>query len=142
MYGGLDVVKMVGGDSSDTIYGGAADETLTGGASDDIVYGNHGNDTVNGGMGNDILIGGEGADWFVFDNDGVDEFDVITDYTIGEDLIDLTAFRPNTLRSYDFVFSSAGDGMIIVISSDNYSLPNYTIQLQGVDDYGSLDILY
>ncbi|MEG4008977.1 DUF4347 domain-containing protein [Microcoleus sp. Pol11C1] len=74
---GADIVG--GCEGNDTIYGGEDNDTLTGCQGDDILYGDLGNDSLIGGSGNDIfaLKAGQG-------------FDIIADFTIGQDLIGLT----------------------------------------------------
>ena len=56
---------------------------------DDYV-GTSGDDTIEGGTTDDTLTGGDGADTFVFNQDS--GRDTITDFTIGTDKIDLSAF--------------------------------------------------
>ncbi|MEG4959262.1 MULTISPECIES: DUF4347 domain-containing protein [unclassified Microcoleus] len=68
-----------GGEGNDTLYGGADNDTLTGDTGDDRLYGDRGNDS---------LIGGSGSDIFVL-NAG-QGFDIIADFTGGQDLIGLT----------------------------------------------------
>lgn len=76
--------------------GSAASDVLTGGNGADLIWGGAGNDTVSGGAGNDILAGGagadrltggDGADVFVFSGDSPQ--DVVTDFELGTDRIDL-----------------------------------------------------
>lgn len=88
-----------GGDGSDAVTGEAGDDVVLGGRGDDVLQGGAGNDTLFGGDGADVLIGGTGDD-FLAGGAGVDTFtfapgdgrDVVTDFTAGEDVIDLTAF--------------------------------------------------
>ena len=70
---------------------------LTGTGGNDILQGHDGADVINAGLGNDILrdgngsdalTGGDGADVFVLSHDGV--VDTITDFTVGEDKLDLS----------------------------------------------------
>ena len=59
--------------------------------------------------GNDTLTGGAGADTFVFGRDHGD--DSITDFTVGEDRIDLTAFAVTSLS--DLTITSDDTGITI-----------------------------
>ncbi|MEG5170681.1 DUF4347 domain-containing protein [Microcoleus sp. B3-D7] len=74
---GADIVG--GCEGNDTIYGGEDNDTLLGGKGDDIIYGDLGNDSLIGGSGNDIFVlkAGQG-------------FDIIADFTGGQDLIGLS----------------------------------------------------
>lgn len=103
---GNDTVR--GGDGDDLVFGGDGSDAVTGEAGDDVVLGGRGDDVLQGGAGNDTLFGGEGTDVlsggtgddFLAGGAGVDTFtfapgdgrDVVTDFTAGEDVIDLTAF--------------------------------------------------
>jgi len=95
------------------------------------VIGGGGNDTLEGGSLGDIFAGGGGGDTFIFKhnadiNSGVE--DVITNFIIGEDIIDLTHHSFNYLGSYlDLVILQ--DGADAIIDLDN----NHTIRLTGVD---------
>jgi Ca2+-binding RTX toxin-like protein len=62
------------------MYGGEDNDTLTGCQGDDILYEDLGNDSLTGGSGNDIFVlkAGQG-------------FDVIADFTVGQDLIGLSS---------------------------------------------------
>lgn len=84
----------------DTLYGGQGNDRLLGEAGIDWLCGGGGNDTLNGGSGNDTLedmagddrlSGGAGRDTFRFR--GRFGTDRITDFTDGEDTIDLRSFR-------------------------------------------------
>jgi Ca2+-binding RTX toxin-like protein len=73
---------------------------LVGGAGADHLIGGHGNDIISGGLGADILTGGGGADTFSYmtpaESTGA-HYDTITDFTFGEDVIDL----PVTVQGLD-----------------------------------------
>jgi Ca2+-binding RTX toxin-like protein len=79
-------------------------DTLTGAAGNDTLKGGLGNDALQGNDGADRLIGGRGADRFVFGTDygsatdspvDVTRRDVITDFGLGADRIDLRRIDPN-----------------------------------------------
>ncbi len=77
---GNEQADILGGcEGNDTLYGGEDNDTLLGGKGSDILYGDLGNDSLIGGSGNDIfaLKAGQG-------------FDIIADFTVGQDLIGLT----------------------------------------------------
>ena len=92
------------------------DDVLDGGAGDDRVFGQLGNDTLSGGTGDDYLEGGIGNDIFAFaDGSGSD---VIGDFTIGEDILDLsnlTNADGNPVSINDVVVTSDGQGGSILI---------------------------
>ena len=96
---GISRLTMTPGPQSDPQIGGAEDDTLTGGATGDMICGGAGNDVISGGAGADILVdgtgldtmsGGAGADIFVLSSDG--QVDVISDFQLGIDRIDLGAW--------------------------------------------------
>ncbi len=88
----LDV--LAGCEGNDTIYGGKNNDTLTGCKGDDRLYGDLGNDSLIGGSGNDIFVlkAGHG-------------FDIIGDFTIGQDLIGLSGLSFSQL---DFTEDNRG----------------------------------
>lgn len=67
--------------------GNGLDNLLLGSAAADTLNGAAGDDRIYDGAGSDVLTGGAGADVFVFNRDGA--LDRITDFTDGQDLIDL-----------------------------------------------------
>ena len=77
----------------------ATGSTLNGSVGDDVLSGGAGNDRLNGNFGNDILLDGAGADTLRGDG-GLDTFvltedgarDVIQDFQMGYDRIDMTDF--------------------------------------------------
>lgn len=93
--------SLLGSESADTLLGLAGNDSLNGGA---------GNDKLDGGAGMDTLTGGAGADTFVFSNrldsyrnyntGGANLGDLITDFDITADKIDLSAMG----------FTGLGDG--------------------------------
>ncbi|WP_375173916.1 calcium-binding protein [Pseudooceanicola sp.] len=84
-----------GGAAGDVLTGGHSGDLLWGAAGDDILRGNAGADILAGGAGQDTLTGGAGADVFVFDDNP--SRDLVTDFELGEDRIDLSRWG----RIYD-----------------------------------------
>ncbi|MEG3972513.1 Ig-like domain-containing protein, partial [Microcoleus sp. T2B6] len=80
---------LINGDEGADILGGCAgNDTMHGGADNDTLTGGKGNDLLDGGMGNDSLIGGSGNDIFALK--AGQGFDIIADFTLGQDLIGLS----------------------------------------------------
>lgn len=93
-------------------------DTLSGGAGDDIIF---------DGTGRDTLFGSDGADTFVMARDG--ETDLIMDFTLGEDSIDLSGWTG--LRSVNQLFFTPtsdgirityGDELLVIYSHDGESI--------------------
>ena len=83
-----------GGANSDDLFGGLGNDTLIGGAGDDRLFGEQGDDKLTGGSGSDTFIGGAGNDTIILENFNGNFFagdsDVVTDFTQGQDKIDLS----------------------------------------------------
>ena len=100
IFGGEGDDTLDGGGGEDWILGGEGNDTLAGGASADRLMGGEGRDTLDGGEGDDWLSGGTGTDTLT-GGSGADTFayftghgsDTITDFTDGEDKIDLSALE-------------------------------------------------
>ena len=97
LYGGEGNDTLDGGTGKDELYGGGGSDKLYGGAGADKLDGGTGDDILDGGKGGDVLTGGAGADTFVYNavSDspfaaGWDGWDEITDFTHGQDKIDLS----------------------------------------------------
>jgi parallel beta-helix repeat protein len=95
---------------NDSLTGTEGNDTLLGGAGADSLNGAGGADRIDGGAGADTLTGGAGADTFVFasrldsyrnyNTDGANLGDLITDFNVAQDRIDLSALG----------FTGLGDG--------------------------------
>ncbi|WP_462053537.1 type I secretion C-terminal target domain-containing protein, partial [Vibrio cholerae] len=100
--------------------------------------GGSGNDILIGGLGNDILTGGSGEDLFKWvDGDLDNSKDRITDFTIGQDKIDLSDLFSDETRTLDQLLNShvieitdKGQNSEIVINKG--PTEHVTIQLDGV----------
>jgi Ca2+-binding RTX toxin-like protein len=96
MEGGSGDDRMFGGSNNDVLEGTLGNDYLNGGSGDDMLRGGSDNDTLIGGTGQDTLSGGNGADVFVFAAEGDSPHgatrDVLTDFTAGVDMIDLSGF--------------------------------------------------
>ncbi|RYU43721.1 tandem-95 repeat protein, partial [Aliivibrio finisterrensis] len=126
---GVDI--MFGGKGDDYLNGGNDNDGLRGGSGNDILDGGSGNDILIGGLGDDILTGGTGEDIFKWVDQGVDNSldngtDTIKDFTVGEDLIDLTEIiggDDNVINMGDLLshitVSEDGDDLTLSITDDS-----------------------
>jgi serralysin len=88
---------------------------LGGDSGRDFINGSAGNDTINGGQQRDVMTGGTGADVFVLSSridtaSTASGADIIRDFRVGEDLIDLSIIdaRPGVAGDQAFVFVGTG----------------------------------
>ncbi|MGL4830871.1 MAG: VWA domain-containing protein, partial [Vibrio sp.] len=103
--GGVDLI--FGGSGNDHLYGGEGNDGLRGGTGNDTLDGGAGNDILIGGLGNDILTGGSGEDLFKWvDGDLDGSKDRITDFTLGQDKIDLSDLFSDETRTLDQLLNS------------------------------------
>jgi Ca2+-binding RTX toxin-like protein len=169
--GGAGNDSITAGYGADTVFGGVGDDHvrgygsvgLTPGATvgyrnmdrADLLFGGDGNDTIEGGGGDDrlsgdagvdILTGGPGADTFVFNppdtGQGEGNRDVVTDFTSGVDVLDVTGYRtPSVTWAYD----EAADRVVVTIAdprgATSPGFGPYEIELAGVQSLAPGDIL-
>lgn len=111
----LDNIQISLTPTSASASGFTYNDTLTGGAGADTIYGQEGDDSIAGGAGDDFLIGGIGDDTFVL---GVgDGSDIIDDFTIGEDRLDVSGLLDgggNPVDVADAIVTSDGQGGSII----------------------------
>ncbi|MCX7286646.1 MAG: calcium-binding protein, partial [Rhodobacterales bacterium] len=87
--GPLSPIRSAGIDA-ETLVGTTGGDMLLGGDGNDLIQGAEGADIITDGGGGDTLSGGAGADVFVLTADGT--LDSITDFQLGIDRIDLSAW--------------------------------------------------
>ena len=114
--GGVGRDRLFGDSGNDWLLGGTQNDQLFGGSGTDILIGGAGRDAINGGTGSDQLTGNAGPDRFVFAvGDGSD---MITDFTLGVDKIDLA---PGVAFSFfaagantALLYGPGGDAILLV----------------------------
>lgn len=127
----------IGSDHADWFRGDKRDNTLDGGAGDDF---------IRGGTGDDILIGGNGNDTFYWRQKDLGEsLDVITDFSVNEDLI---SFALNESLSLDNLsdwlsVNESGGNTLLALDLDglgnNHSATDF-VELEGVTGLGLDDL--
>ncbi|WP_282027426.1 M10 family metallopeptidase C-terminal domain-containing protein [Ruegeria faecimaris] len=138
---------ITGTDGRNILQGNGGSDRLDGGLGKDTLNGGAGSDTLIGGAGRDIMTGGEGADEFVFTSTTESSrkakyADRITDFTQGEDKIDLSAIDASTVIDGDdsFVFNgttpaqTSDEGEIYYVKKNNAGTKNdFTLVLVDTD---------
>lgn len=123
------------------IIGNAAANTLSGGGGHDALGSGAGDDVLLGGSGKDTMTGGLGADRFDFNavtDSGATRltWDIIKDFTSGEDLIDLSTIDANPLVDGNQAFTYVGPE---TWGADGTGKLRYEVLAGGVVLYGSTD---
>lgn len=116
LHGGDGNDGLDGGAGNDFLYGDAGADILSGGAGRDLLFGGLGNDILAGGDGTDYLTGGAGADLFVAEigigeqaaRSGPLSVDVIFDFVVGEDKIDISQFDFDAVAPGNQTFTWTG----------------------------------
>lgn len=101
---------LTGNAGANAIHGGAGNDQISGGAGADRLWGDDGDDVLIGGLDADWLSGGAGKDVFKFamGDSILSKPDVIADFTLGADMIDLSAIDANTSKGGNQAFSFIG----------------------------------
>ncbi|WP_373505135.1 hypothetical protein [Aestuariivirga sp.] len=158
---GHDVVlffeNVFGGSGGDSLIGDAARNVLRGNGGADNMNGLEGNDRIVGGNGNDVIIGNTGrdvmtggADADVFDFNstadstvGDSNRDVITDFEIGVDHIDLSTIDANTALGGNQAFTFIGNGVFTSVAGQlrftSFVGTDYTVVEGDVNGDGKAD---
>lgn len=134
IYGAGGNDTLIGDNGNDKIWGGTGNDLISGGAGKDLIDGGDGDDTIDGGWGDDNMTGGTGADIFVFDDRM--RADTITDFTDGEDRLDMTAWGFTGVD--DMTFQQVGDDVFIQFTDRD------SLLLQNVDaaDLDASDFIF
>jgi RTX calcium-binding nonapeptide repeat (4 copies) len=121
---GNDVIYAGAGDDADTLNGGEGNDTIYNGGGADIVDGGAGDDEIWGGAGDDTLTTGAGADLvgFVAGNGN----DTVTDFTLGDDVLDLQAFSGSFADAAAVLAAMADSGAGVVLTLDGTTSVTFT----------------
>lgn len=110
---------ITGNAAANTLNGLAGNDWLFGGSGNDLLLGGAGDDSIIGGPGRDTMTGGAGADFFIFrtllDLGATSSTqDTITDFTRGQDKIDLAGIDANTsitgVQAFSYIGSASFSG--------------------------------
>lgn len=135
--GYLGAVRTAGGSNVD-LTGTGGDDILQGNGAANTLDGKGGDDILIDGKGEDRLTGGAGADLFVFEADG--RRDIITDFQVGVDTIDLSGMG----RAYSldaFKFQSTPDGIKIIFQGEELRIFSHNGQSLDRSDFQITDLM-
>ncbi|MDF2232718.1 calcium-binding protein [Albimonas sp. CAU 1670] len=142
--------RVQGNDNNDTLLGSTADETFEGGGGFDTLRGRGGDDELKGGAGDDLIAGGAGDDVmtgginndvFVIGRHSGD--DQITDWTDGEDVLNLRALNIEISTSVGDVKAASQNraGGVVIIDLDelggdgSLEIAGWNVNLMSSDDF-------
>lgn len=150
--GGWEEDTLDGGAGNDLLVGGHGDDQIFGGAGNDTLRGDGGRDTLSGGAGADLLSGGADADRFVFapGDSTPDDPDTITDFTPGEDLIDLSALGLAAVGAVAFSGAAGelrwvpeqGDRTRVEADLDGDGVADFALVVVATGPLGAADFLF
>lgn len=122
--GGNGIDYLFGGQGQDILSGRDDSDLLIGGIGGDILQGGSGDDVLIGGQGRDIIIGGDGADVFVYGSADLGGVDIIRDFEVGVDAIDIADIFARSIYGSSTPFddyvtlSQRGSDTVVRIDSD------------------------
>jgi Peptidase M10 serralysin C terminal len=131
------------------VYGLSSPLALTGSGSDDTITGTSLKETITGGLGADTLTGGGGSDTFLYLTPASslpdhENFDIITDFSSANDLIDLYQIATDSKITikYDgsrfsgaagsLIFAPGGGVGFLSLDITGDSQADFSIQLKGI----------
>ena len=161
---GNTVDQLRGDASGNVFYTGGLSDRLYGRAGNDVMFGQDGADAFFGGLGADTMTGGgdDRRDRFIYFNMvesgvGAGNRDVVTDFTPGEDRIEISRFDADLTRGFRQEFTFVGDAPLTGAGQLGYrheggntivqadvtgdAVPDFEIQLTGVMDLEASDFL-
>jgi len=117
--------ELDGGFGHDKLFGAAGNDDLDGESGNDSLFGGAGHDWLDGGVGNDVLSGGAGRDTFSFER--FDGKDVVKDFTIGTDRVEIDI---DGIRDFgDLTIRNNAKGAAVV----SWGQDGHSVTLKGVD---------
>lgn len=131
LLGGNGNDNLAGDAGSDSLAGGGDDDTLLGGAGNDRLNGDAGADRLDGGADDDVLFGGSGADVFVMRPGG--GTDVINDFSLAEDRLDVSLLGLGTLTEALGFARQAGAGTVFTFT-DGTTVTLRNVVLTNLDE--------
>ena len=152
--GGSEDDQLDGAGDNDNLQGQSGHDMLIGGAGDDVLNGGRGDDVMDGGAGKDVFLPGGDTDTITTgtgrDIISIDEDDgtvILTDFTRGEDKINVKFLGDNAARLSDLSFAVIGNdthvtyGATTLIFQNNTSISGSDFRLAGQTGTGGNNVL-
>ncbi|MAP95644.1 MAG: hypothetical protein CMK07_11900 [Ponticaulis sp.] len=151
LYGSARQDTLIGNEVNNTFFGGNADDILNGLGGNDQLFGDNGDDNIMGGEGDDFIAGGRHRDRLT-GGDGEDVFfyldildskpsnlerDNITDFTPGEDKIDLSQLGDLNFGGSAFT-GTAGEIIHYHVAGGTRTVVEIDVDGDSVADFGIL----
>jgi Ca2+-binding RTX toxin-like protein len=138
LFGGEDNDYLDGQAGADIMFAGSGRDRLLGGDGSDRLFGDSDNDYLQGGFGADTLTGGQGRDAFAIGlgTGGLtlEEADVITDFNVQEDLIDLINYATDGVLTPESLNITQGTGTYVNDAIvQHQATGEYLAILQGIE---------
>jgi len=133
---GTSNYKGTGNSLKNLMTGNSGNNSLSGMSGSDHLRGMDGNDSLNGGAGNDLLTGGAGNDHYIYTSSG-DQGDVISDFRVGQDKIDLSVLLSNLGYSGS---NAIADGYVKFLPTTYAGVTATRIQID-VDGFGGSSLI-
>ncbi|MGD9812606.1 MAG: calcium-binding protein, partial [Sphingobium sp.] len=134
LHGGNGNDSIAGQDGNDKLYGDNGNDYLNGGNGNDVLDGGAGDDLIEGGAGQDTMTGGAGADTFRFRSGDASAKapDIITDFTSGEDMIELVLIDAKSATKYADHFTFIGNQNFHKVAGElHYTVVNGNAIVEG-----------
>ena len=130
--------RLYAGSGDDQLYGQQGDDLIFGGGGDDILHGQAGDDSLSGDRGLDTLTGGAGDDVFIFTR--ISDTDIVTDFTDGQDMLDLSDFTDQDIQTaLDTANDMSGDTVLTFSGGQVLILEGITADQISADDILNFD---
>ncbi|MDX2265713.1 MAG: choice-of-anchor I family protein [Hyphomicrobiales bacterium] len=135
IYGGAGNDTLEGDRGFDALDGGDGNDRLFGDRDGDVMFGGAGNDILFSGRGDDSLAGGAGSDvFFITTKSGVD---VIVDFETDLDILDLSAFRFDSLEDALSTAQQVATDVVFTFNKGALTINNVLI-----DDFNQANLIF
>ncbi len=139
--GDADAEIIYGNDGGDTINGYEGNDYIYGGNGSDSMTGGTGNDTISAGMtGSDTLTGGAGNDVFVLERPTAYVTQEITDFSVGQDKLDISAMGISDIETLAFLQRDIANALAYRVYTEG-NVQDIQLDNQWIDSLTTSDVI-